>query len=288
MDSDSELDFDSYQPVKQLSKGQEVMIITPRFAQLDHQCLQIMNHGSTLIHIEDESGRSCMSFIKLESDNSTLTWRKPNWSALRSNSLTLPDYVLRGDFDYSSIQAMYTRYCSGEVVYDTLEEGYLDVTLVKDVCYADEDSVDLAPVSKRFGLENITARSNCICLIYGSSIPENKKLYFAGPKGMIRTWYHGLCKLCQAAYRLRRQIDKRIQWLKIQYLQLYYENEKCQGPTPAEAITVSTLIIDLVFIAKALYIFSYSILLKAKKVFVCFRFRDPIYVSGPTLNILLC
>ena len=238
IDSDSELDFDSYQPVKQLSSGQEVMIITPSFAQLDHQNLQIMNHGSTLIHIEDESGRSCMSFLKLESDNSTLTWKKPNWSALRSNSLTLPDYVLRGDFDYSSIQAMYTRYCSGEAIYDTLEDGYLDVTLVKDVCYADEDSVDLAPVSKRYGLEHLSARTNCICLIYGTTIAENRKVYFVGPKNMINIWYRGLCKLCQAAYRLRRQIDRRIQWLKYQYLQLFYESEKCRGPTPAEAITV--------------------------------------------------
>ncbi len=36
----------------------------------------------------------------------------------------------------------------------------------------------------------------------------------------------------------RWHTDQRIQWLKEQYLQLYYEADRKQGPTPAEAIKV--------------------------------------------------
>ena len=34
--------------------------------------------------------------------------------------------------------------------------------------------------------------------------------------------------------------DKRLYWLKEQYLKLFFENEECSGPKPAEAIKVMT------------------------------------------------
>lgn len=237
-ESEAELDFESYQPIKQLSSSHDVMIITPSFAKLSHQCLQFMNHGSTVVHLEEESGRVCMCFLRLEADNVTLTWKKPNWSALRGNASNLQDFVLRGDFDYSSIQSMYTRYCGGDNVYESMEEGYLDLTILKDVSWCRDVDIDLTTTSKRFGLEDISAERNCLCVTYGSTLAENKHIYFVGPNLVIHMWYRGLTSMCQAVKKLRRQTDKRIQWLKMQYLQLYYDSEKCQGPTPAEAIRV--------------------------------------------------
>lgn len=239
-ESESELDFESYQPIRTLGSGHDVMVITPSFAGISHQCLQFMNHGSTVVHLEEESGRVCMCFLRLEADNVTLTWKKPNWSALRGNLTSLPDYVLRGDFDYSSIQAMFTRYCSGDYVYESIEEGYLDLTNLKDVCWCHDDDIDLSTTSKRYGLENITPEKNCFCITYGNSLAENKHLYFVCTDHCAKMWYQGLQKLCFGVRRLHRQTDKRIQWLKSQYLQLYYDNERCQGPTPAEAIRVGS------------------------------------------------
>ena len=241
-ESETELDFDSYNPIRPLTAGHDVMIVTPSFARLSHQTLQFMNHGSTVVHFEEESSRSCICFLRLESDNVTLTWRKPDWSALRGNASSLPDYVLRGDFDSNSTQAMYMRYCGGEHVYYSIEEGYLDISVLKHVSWASSDDIDLASISKRYAMENITVEDNCICLSYGTTLAENKHLHFVGPSNIIKTWYRGLENLCHAAKRLRQQIDKRIQWLKIQYLQLYYESERCQGPTPAEAIRVGLLL----------------------------------------------
>lgn len=242
LESETELDFESYQPIRQLSSGHDVMIITPSFASLTHHCLQFMNHGSTVVHMEEESGRVCMCFLRLEADNVTLTWKKPNWSALRGNVSSPPDYVLRGDFDYSSIQAMYTRYCGGDYVFDGMEDGYLDLAILKDVSWCRDVDIDLSTTSKRFGLEDISAERNCICLTYGCSLAENKHIYFVGPTLVIKIWYQGLTSMCLAVKKLRRLTDKRIQWLKMQYLQLYYDSEKCQGPTPAEAIRVSSIL----------------------------------------------
>ena len=57
-DSDYDLDFDSYQPVRGLYNEHEVTVITPRLAELDHNSLQAVNHGTTLVRWEEDSGRS--------------------------------------------------------------------------------------------------------------------------------------------------------------------------------------------------------------------------------------
>lgn len=42
----------------------------------------------------------------------------------------------------------------------------------------------------------------------------------------------------RAQRRLASVSDKRLSWLKEQYLKLYFEDEACSGPKPAEAIKV--------------------------------------------------
>ena len=44
--------------------------------------------------------------------------------------------------------------------------------------------------------------------------------------------------LVRAQRRLASVCDKRLTWLKEQYLKLYFEYETCSGPKPAEAIKV--------------------------------------------------
>ena len=55
--SDYDLDVGSYQPVRRLHNEHGVMVLTPRLARLDHHSLQCLNHGSTLVRWEEESGR---------------------------------------------------------------------------------------------------------------------------------------------------------------------------------------------------------------------------------------
>lgn len=42
----------------------------------------------------------------------------------------------------------------------------------------------------------------------------------------------------RAQRRLASVSDKRLSWLKDQYLKLYFDEEACSGPKPAEAIKV--------------------------------------------------
>ncbi|CAL1528797.1 unnamed protein product, partial [Lymnaea stagnalis] len=236
-DSDYDLDLDSYQPVRPLACEHDVMILTPRNIQLDLQTLQILNHGTTMIQWDEDGGRSSLCVLRLEADNATITWCRPGWSALRGVT-SPPDFILHSDRSHTSLHVLCARYASGsDDNSNSLEEGFLDVMHIKEV-YLGEESVDLAGICKRHGLESLDADHKCITIVHGSSMSANHKLWFIGPKGVTNAWYRGLCRLRTAAGKLRNQIDKRVLWLKQQYLQLYYEGEKCQGATPAEAVKV--------------------------------------------------
>ncbi|GFR82920.1 phosphoinositide phospholipase C [Elysia marginata] len=258
-DCDYDLDLDSYQPIRPLASEHDVMIITPRILQLSLQTLQIMNHGTTMIQWDEDGGRSVPVLLRLEADNATLTWCRPGWSALRGVT-SPPDFILHSDRAHTSLHVLWARYSSvNEETYNSLEEGYLDVLNIKEV-YLGEEGLDLSAIGKRHGLDSSIATASsssssanaaaaegssadyrCITIVHGSSMSSNHKLWFVGPPGVALCWYRGLRSLRLAAARVRAQMDKRVLWLKQQYLQLYYENEKCQGPTPAEAVKVRRL-----------------------------------------------
>ena len=187
-----------------------------------------------------------MCYLKLEIDNVTLTWRKPPWSSLK-NSVASPDFILRGEVAYTGSQILCSRYMTSEEICDNLEEGFLDISVIKEVTLGDE-VVDLGSVCKRHGVEDLCHENNCVTVLYGSYLSENRKLWFIAPGNTASIWYHGLRRLVEGVHRLRLQTDKRLQWLKIQYLQLYYENERCTGPTPADAIKVGLLLLLLLFV----------------------------------------
>lgn len=239
LDNDYDLDLDTYQPIRPVISEHDVTQITPRLAGIKLHTLQCLHHGTTIIHWEEDNSRSCMCYMKLESDNATVTWRKSTWSSLRSSAGSPSLFILRGDTETNSVFGMWAKYVNGETICDSLEEGFIDINIVKNVFLCD-DLIDLPLISKRHGLnpDDLSQAHNCLCILYGSFLAENKCLFFVSPTNVAQMWYSGLKCLIAGAEKLRWQTDKRIQWLKTQYLQLYYENEKCQGPTPAEAIKV--------------------------------------------------
>lgn len=120
----------------------------------------------------------------------------------------------------------------------SLEEGYLDLSYVKDVTLG-QGTADLLAVSKRHGLEDLYVESNCFRLTYGTGLSDNHALEFVAPSRVARVWYEGLNHLIFLLGQQKKLSDKRIQWLKEKYLHLYFEDQACLGPTPAEAIKVS-------------------------------------------------
>lgn len=244
-ESDYDLDTDSYQPIRPIGNDHGVMLISPKISKVCMQDMQCMHHGATVIRWDGSNSHSTLCFLRLENDNGTLSWCKPNWSALRGVSAgaagMVPDYILKGETDSKLTPGLVSRYTSSLSVID-MEDGHLDLTIVKEVLLG-SCSVDIQHVAKRWGLEYLSRENNCITILYGTNIAENKLLEFVMPPLLAKVWYKGLRRIVHAAAIQRlRHTDRRMQWLKEQYLQLYFENERCHGPTPAEAIKVSLFV----------------------------------------------
>ena len=71
-----------------------------------------------------------------------------------------------------------------------------------------------------------------------SSFSLLRSLCFISPKYCSQIWYTSIDKLITQYRKHRACSDRRIVWLKNQYLSLYHENERFQGPTPMNAVLV--------------------------------------------------
>ena len=254
-ESSYDLDLHSYQPIQPMSSEHGVMLVSPKFSHVPLHELQTMHHGCTAIHCDASNSHSMLVYLKLESDNGTLSWCKPHWSALRGNTALMPDYAFFNEHNQKITPGLSSRYLSGLPVIDDLDEGHIDLDLVKEVRLGESgvntssggSFIDLASICKRHGLcgSDVRAECNHITLIYGSSIAESHALDFVLPITLASIWLRALRRLVRATISQRRKhCDRRLQWLKHQYLQLYFESaanggDKCHGPTPAEAIKVS-------------------------------------------------
>lgn len=57
----------------------------------------------------------------------------------------------------------------------------------------------------------------------------------------FRVWFSGLCWLIRGLSRQQTLSDRRLLWLREQYMQLYHEDGYCCGPLAADAIRVNQI-----------------------------------------------
>ncbi|XP_065340527.1 uncharacterized protein LOC135939859 isoform X4 [Cloeon dipterum] len=265
---DYRLDLDNYKPVQTLyhDHGVSFFPISAPHSGLDHHVLQVMHHGSTAVHYETDGSRSALVYMRLERNCSTLTWTRPCWSGLRGAGAggSQPDYCLSANPEEIISPSLAMKFAAsagggggggggggaggvsgagtsqGEVAIAGLEEGFLELTSVKEIVLGgggkDKDP-DIASTARRFGLEKFHGSENCLALVYGANLSDNRVLMFLCPPLMCKVWYQGLCWVVRGLKRQMQLTDRRILWLKEQYLQLFFD-EMCGGPMTADAIRV--------------------------------------------------
>ncbi|XP_022086672.1 uncharacterized protein LOC110977130 isoform X2 [Acanthaster planci] len=214
-----------YEPIHPVSNPHHIQIIPHHLLERDLHRLQCMHHGTTLVHWDDE-GKSALCTLRLDPSNSLLVW-----------SRTCP--TGGGEDSESSLEAVLGgKYSSSTTIASGLEEGYLDLMSAKDVFLGDQE-VDLAPIAKRHNLPGLSQAENSFAVLYGGSIADNRLLHFVAPNRTVLLWAYGLQALIRAIrhYRLYTA-DRRILWLQREYLNLFYEDGKCIGPTPLEAMKI--------------------------------------------------
>nr|CAD7393619.1 unnamed protein product [Timema cristinae] len=261
-DHDYDLDLDMYRPVQSLSNDHGVSFfpISAPHSGMDHHVLQVLHHGSTAVHWDAEGGsRTALAYVRLERSCATLTWGRPAWSGLRTGAGNSPDYCLSANPEETVAPALSAKLAGGgEAAWVTLEEGYLDLAAVKEIVVGSRDrekDPDLATACRRYGLDKFPTAECCLALVYGSNLSDNRVLFLLCPPNLcrystttrctiqprvwfvVRMWYMGLCWVVRGLKRQLQLTDRRMIWLKEQYLQLFFDECPC-GPMTADAIRV--------------------------------------------------
>ncbi|RWS03101.1 1-phosphatidylinositol-4:5-bisphosphate phosphodiesterase epsilon-1-like protein, partial [Dinothrombium tinctorium] len=233
-----EIDLNSYVPIQPLNNDHGVSFIPINSESIDLQYTQTMHHGSTVIHFEEDTGRSICVFLKLEMSNGLLAWCKPSWSGLKTSTNSAIDYNLAIDIEDTILPSIIMKHECKEAAVTGLDEGYVDLLYVKEVYYRNAN-VDYSVICRRYGLQASEMEDRCfVSLLYGTNLSDNRTVQFIMPRILAIIWSEGLKTVCQHLRKQKNLIDQRILWLKNKYLQLYYDNGVCVGPTPAEAIKV--------------------------------------------------
>ncbi|XP_044033879.1 1-phosphatidylinositol 4,5-bisphosphate phosphodiesterase epsilon-1 isoform X3 [Siniperca chuatsi] len=175
---------------------------------------QFLLQGATVIHYDQDSHLTARCLLRLQPDNTTLTWGKPQSGG---SSPTEPPLGL------------------GQTVVAGLAEGLLDLGVVKAV-FLGHQGVDVHAVCLQNKLSQMTVEENGLSLLYGLSTTDNRLLHFVAPNHTAQMLHKGLSELVNATRKLKKFPDQRLQWLRRQYVSLYQEDGRYEGPTLAHAI----------------------------------------------------
>ncbi|XP_046742538.1 1-phosphatidylinositol 4,5-bisphosphate phosphodiesterase epsilon-1-like [Diprion similis] len=244
-ENDYHLDLDTYQPVQPLANDHGVALfpVGAPHAGMNHHVLQILHHGTTLVHWDCDGGtsRTALVYARVDRACGTFTWEKPVWSPLKTASLgtTVTEFSLFVNPEESLPAGLTTKYAARlpDCAAVTLEDGYLDLSSVKEImigcCDRDRDA-DLRAICKRYGLPG---SDSCIGLMYGTSLSDNRLIFLLCPPALNKIWYMGLCWILRGLKRQQQLTDRRSRWLKEKFLQLYFEEPGIM-PVTADAIRV--------------------------------------------------
>ncbi|XP_014219274.1 1-phosphatidylinositol 4,5-bisphosphate phosphodiesterase epsilon-1-like isoform X2 [Copidosoma floridanum] len=251
-ENDYHLDLDSYRPIQPLKHDHGVSLfpVAAPHNGMDLHLLQLLHHGTTLVHWEYEgtSSRTALVYARVDRACGAFLWEKPSWSPLKtsagltpgvSSSSAAAEFCLSINQEEVVTSSLMNRYSAqaADCASISLEEGYLDLSCVKEVmigCCDRERDQELRAICKRYGLPG---SDSCIGLMYGAGLSDNRLIFLLCPPALSKIWYMGLCWVLRGLKRQQQLTDRRSRWLKEKYLQLYFE-EGCNEPTTADAIRV--------------------------------------------------
>uniref|UniRef100_A0A3B5LDU7 Phosphoinositide phospholipase C n=1 Tax=Xiphophorus couchianus TaxID=32473 RepID=A0A3B5LDU7_9TELE len=175
---------------------------------------QFLLQGATVIHYDQDSHLTARCLLRLQPDNTTLIWGKPQSGG--ASPMEQPPGL-------------------GQSVVPGLAEGLLDIGVVKAV-FLGHQGVDVHAVCLQNKLSQMMVEENGLTLLYGLSTTDNRLLHFVAPNHTAQMLHKGLTELVNATRKLKKFPDQRLQWLRRQYVSLYQEEGRYEGPTLAQAI----------------------------------------------------
>lgn len=221
-------DFEDAESIEPLPKTHGLEIVPQQCMDANLNALHCMLRGTRVFRVDEEGSKYSECFLRLDESNAVLIWTKVQQKDLPLGSLS------------ASLSILSNKYSTSTYIVGGLEEGFLDLTHAKELL-SEADELDCTHISHSTDYE-----LSPFGMLYGTSIIDNKLLYFLAPKNTCAIWKAGLGPIIRAIQMQQRALsDKRTKWLMKQFLNAFFFKGNLGGPTAVEAIQVLKLLLSV-------------------------------------------
>uniref|UniRef100_A0A7E4VIV1 Phosphoinositide phospholipase C n=1 Tax=Panagrellus redivivus TaxID=6233 RepID=A0A7E4VIV1_PANRE len=244
--------YDPVQPIPNSSHGVTLIPLDSRRFDLD--VIQRIQHGTTVIHYDPDSGRSVLCRLMLDASCSTLSWHKIYYggtkdgkdkenltgiiTSVNMQNLQLPEGLKVAQSPYATLRPLGAAMTG-------LEEGFLRTSFIKAIESVDTYDIDIETIYRRHSVEEMSVPVLAWTINFGCMLSDNEILYFMAPQQVAQCWINGLQAVVKMIHEQQKNADRRVLWIKKLYLQLYNECERGDsyiadykkiGPKPIDAL----------------------------------------------------
>ncbi|KJH43048.1 hypothetical protein DICVIV_10955 [Dictyocaulus viviparus] len=240
-----------YEPVQTISGSlHRVHLIPLNTVNFDLDVIQRLQHGTTVIHYDPDSGRSVLCLMRLDYSCSAISWHKISYAIAKdpkdkesASSKQAMTALPTTNIDSAKGNTLLSSYRVQGTLYFGLEEGELKLSLVKGVEPVDSYDLDIESIYHRHSTEEMSVPVCCWKINFGMLLSENEFLYFLAPQQVAQFWTVGLQEVVRCLKMVEKYPDRRMIWIKNLYLQLCKETssesggvDKVVGPKPYDAL----------------------------------------------------
>ncbi|KAL3102215.1 hypothetical protein niasHS_003624 [Heterodera schachtii] len=234
-----------YEPVQTImGAAHGVTLIPLNTGTFDLDMIQRVQHGTTVIHYDPDSGRSVLCRLRLDAACANVVWqrifygrdvREKEMIAVAKASANLQVVEAAA---INRAQTSFSPRPPGAALI-TLDEGFLNTSYIKAIESVDSYDLDIEAIYRRHSVEEMSVPVECWTINFGCSINDNEFLYFLAPQQIAHYWM-GLDKVIKRLQDQMRNPDRRVLWLKRLYLHLWTEQEHQRGEVSSSSGGSST------------------------------------------------
>uniref|UniRef100_A0A914I8L9 Phosphoinositide phospholipase C n=1 Tax=Globodera rostochiensis TaxID=31243 RepID=A0A914I8L9_GLORO len=223
-----------FEPVQQIiGAAHGVTLIPLNTATFDLDMIQRIQHGTTVIHYDPDSGRSVLCRLRLDAACANVVWQRIFYGRdVREKEMIA---VAKASANLQAVEAATVNRAQTSLsprpfgaALVTLDEGFLNTSYIKAIELVDSYDLDIEAIYRRHSVEEMSVPVECWTINFGCSINDNEFLYFLAPQQIAHYWM-GLDKVVKRIQDQMRNPDRRVLWLKRLYLQLWSEQEHQRG-----------------------------------------------------------
>lgn len=185
-----------YEPVNAIpGSSHGISLIPLNSSTFDLDVIQRIQHGTTAIHYDPDSGRSVLCKLMLDSSCSTVSWQRIYYGGKegRDKDLGLQSKATSQIVDLSK---PYVNVRPVGAASFALEEGYIRASYIKAVEAVDSYDIDIESIYRRHSNEEMSVPVFCWTINFGCMLNDNEFLYFLAPQQIANYWITGLQKVC--------------------------------------------------------------------------------------------